>query len=207
MQIQEIPQLMESTAASLRHSLDLYWPSDVEGRNDLNERNLSLHFAHVLLSKGFGVFAEAHYPVSFPDGKFLDLLGISPDGDCCVVCEFKKHGKERGMTASTWDVERILKFDLHREIAEPRWSKRHVEISSKCRTGIGIVAGLKWTNNSKKSPRLGDSQKSDFAVKIAGIGGAIGESILVWDQTSFGRLGGYYLQFASFPLSYSPSQE
>lgn len=189
----DVKILMESVAASLRHSLEMYWPSDVDLRNDPNERNLSIHFSHVLMTMNFGVFAEARFPAGCSEAKYLDILGISPDGDFFVVAEFKKHSKGAGMTASTWDVDRALMFDLHRGLSEPRWSKRRVEISANCTTGIGIVGGLKWRSRNRSADQLNRA----FDDRIAAIGGTIGEPIVVWQGV---KKGAYYLSFAHFPI-------
>lgn len=193
-----IADIMQATATSLRYSLDFYWPSDAAGRNDLNERNLSLHYSHVMLSRGYGVFAEAHYPTVCEDATYLDILAIAPAGEHFLVGEFKKHAKVSGMTASSWDVDRILKFDLHRGLTEPKWSKQRVEIATNCLRGIGLIGGLKWSAN-RKPPRMGGSGHEKFAARILSLGGTI-DSVLVRENPLGTTRGGYYLQFASFPI-------
>lgn len=193
----QVRDLMHGTAASLRSSLDIYWPSDVAFRNDPSERNLSLHYAHTLLSRGFAVFAEAHYPAACQDATFLDILAIAPGGDFFVVGEFKKHAKGAGMTASAWDVDRLLKFDLHRGLAEPRWSKQRAAISANCKRGIGIVAGLKWAA-AGRIPQFDRGASKAFSARLALLGGIIGEPLLVRESPGNGA---YYLQYAAFPIA------
>lgn len=195
-----ITNLMRQTAASLGRSLSVYWPSDTGGRNDPNERNLSIHFAHVLLANDFAVFAEAHFPAACfaADANWLDILGIANDGTFFLACEFKKHGKGAAMSASAWDVDRILKFDLPRGLCEPKWSKARVEISATCKRGIGVVAGLRWTQTGKAMdlPKL---QASRFGQRIVSIGGIVGEPVAVPKKHALSP-GAYFLQFAHFPI-------
>ena len=55
----ELEDLIRSAARTLGASLNVYWPSDLDDRNDFNEAKFTCHLAHACLSRDYFCLEEA----------------------------------------------------------------------------------------------------------------------------------------------------
>ena len=187
-----VAEIMAAAARSQGRSLGYYWPADATGSNDLAENNLAFHVAHACISRGCAVFAEADHPDAGVQG--IDLLAISEDRRQFMAVELKRHLRP-GMIDSEQDVERLVAFRLNRRLLEERCGSDPLRVLSECRTGIGVVAGLKWYGGSR-SPDLGDDPT---ARRIRGHGGEVAAE-RVYHYASLAAPGAYWLQYGFFSL-------
>ena len=193
----DIHHLVTETAKSVGRSFDYYWPSDEHGKNDPPEQNLSIHLAHVLLQKGYAVFAEVNHPDESVQG--IDMLGITPDKEWFLACEIKKHLKS-GMSESIKDLQRVAEFWLNENLTYERCGSEPIEVLKTCCGGIGLVAGLKWTGKQGDAPLKAALDRTTFGDVLNKIGGTIGDPILVRRYTGPAAPGAYYLQYAFFEI-------
>ena len=194
----DIHHLMTETAKALGRSFDYYWPCDEHGKNDPPERNLSIHLAHVLLQKGYAVFAEADHPDESVQG--IDILGITPDKEWFLACEIKKHLKS-GMSESIEDLPRVAEFWLNENLTYKRCGSEPIEVLKTCCGGIGLVAGLKWIDKQETAPHQATLDRTRFGEELNNLGGAIGDPILVRRYTGPAAPGAYYLQYAFLEIN------
>lgn len=103
-----IKRIVESAAGSFKKSLKVYWPS--EGGNEICERNVTLHLSHVLLKKGFAVFAECHKK-GMTSSRF-DLVGIDTASSAQIVAEAKRLYSLQMARSIRDDVVRMSTFNL-----------------------------------------------------------------------------------------------
>lgn len=192
-----IPSYMERTAAALGRSLEAYWPSDAAGRNDMCERTLSTHFAHVLLTDGFAVFAEAQFPGL--SKNHVDILGVNRRENWFLACEFKKHVHGSEMCDSLADIERLSGFRLNDTLLEERVGSERASFARSCTRGIGLVAGLKWFTEPSRQPSAEGLSRGECGRRILGYGGRIGDPIVAHRSSASRVTGGYYLQYGFFP--------
>ncbi|MEX2175263.1 MAG: hypothetical protein WD872_12955 [Pirellulaceae bacterium] len=188
----DLPAIIRRVAQSIGKSFEVYWPADENGANDPKEKNLSFHFAHVLLTDSFFVFAEANHP----NHQGLDLLAISPHRDFFIACEFKRH-ISNSIADSIPDLNRVASFSLNQKLRIGRVGENTMQTLSCCRTGIGLVAGLKWTSQSVMKEL---DRTTQFARLIVELKGEIGkpEHVTRWNCDDV--TGSYYIQYATFPL-------
>lgn len=106
MKLRAVTDIVEEAGASLARSVRRYWP--VNGRNELGERNQTMHLASAFLRREWHCWSEAHW-----DGatdRRLDLLAWNePTRTLCVV-EAKRLYSPEGVTAIAADVHRIASF-------------------------------------------------------------------------------------------------
>ena len=127
----EIERLVRRAANSMADSLHFYWPS--LGRNDIPERNISAHFAHVLLDHDFLLYAEAH-----PEDtarRHLDLLAIHPTRDTLVAAEFKRIYSTETVGAMVADLDRIRSWRLGQDRGHHQLRVHH---------RFGVLAATTW---------------------------------------------------------------
>jgi hypothetical protein len=101
-----IGAFIETAAHSLARSVRRYWP--VNGRNELGERNQTLHLATVLMRHDWHCWLEAHW-----DGgtdRRIDLLAWEERSRTLVTVEAKRLGTAEGVAALAADVARIASF-------------------------------------------------------------------------------------------------
>jgi hypothetical protein len=181
-----VSDLVETTADTLRKSCENYWPAKDE--YDPAERNVSLHFAHAMIAKGFSVFAEARHP-NRQKVQRIDLLGLSPENEWFLGCEFKRLYSRSDVSSLIDDLERLDKYSLQ----------------SECHKGFGFVGGLNWVPASKKSSKILDIWK--HSEKFSDYPNLSGEfesrkARLLSPQfvIEFPKEGRYYLLAAMFPI-------
>lgn len=194
---------LENTASSLKKSFQNYWPSDIAGRNDPCEQNVTIHFANVLLQNKFSVFAEATHPAE-SIGR-IDLLALASELDWFLAVEFKKiwSGTRDALIA---DLQRLDNFWLS-DFEPERFCQRRIDTISKCERGIGIVAGLLWVPQSGKSSilQLWNSQGEDgstiYADQIRKTTNRLNciwpKPVLAWDESDGSK---YYLLALAFDI-------
>lgn len=198
----QIGLLVSEAAASIRRSLDIYWPADAEGRNDACEANLSVHLGHILLSRNFSVFAEVDHPND--DVRGIDLLGISPGNQWFLACEFKRLYSEATLLSMLVDVDRLSRFWLNTGLKAERCGEDVVRIARGCSQGYGLVAGLNWVKGRNRFTELWNHHSSaghagvceSFRQKLIEMG-AIWSAVPV---RAYGKLGSYVWLNAFFPI-------
>jgi hypothetical protein len=142
----EIERLVRRGAMSMADSLHFYWPSI--GRNDIPERNISAHLAHVLLANDFFVYAEAHTHDSA--NVHLDLLALHPSKETLIAGEFKRlYSKEKAL-AMVSDLERLRAWRLSQD-------RGHSQLRTPHRFGLLAAttwnrAYADWFNTRAKNP-------------------------------------------------------
>lgn len=124
-----IERIVESAARSFGRSLNVYWPS--EGGNEICERNITLHLSHVLLRKGFTVFAECHKK-GMTSSRF-DLVGIDTASSAQIVAEAKRLYSLQMARSIRDDVVRMSTFKLI-----------DGELDRRLRHKYGIVLATTW---------------------------------------------------------------
>jgi len=146
---QQISECLALAGASVGRSFAVYWPA--HGVNDACEANLSFHFAHVLLTRQFAVFAEACHPDD--DVRGIDLLGIAPARDWFLAAEFKR--LFAGTLSSLLnDINRLRRFWLNAGPAVRRCGPAVVRVATECQRGYGLVAGLHWVGSRQRTDIL-----------------------------------------------------
>lgn len=187
--------VMEETATSVSKSFDVYWSGDV--KNDPPERNLSVHFCHVLLNKGFYVYAEADHPHK-KEKKIqgIDILAISPDRTCCFACEFKAYSGE-SMIKSLNDLERVATFHLNKNFAANVFGQERIDTVNTCTKRYGIVAGLLWRPGNASPDISTNNKQKEFSDSVRSLDGRVAAPILEKRHEVAGKLrGSYYLYHA-----------
>ena len=192
-------EIMEEASASLRNSLEVYWPADA--KNDPPERNLSMHFCHVLVlsRKGFFIYPEADHPHK-KENKIqgIDILAISPDKSCCFACEFKAYTGE-SMTKSSKDIERVTSFHLNGNSNPNIFGHNRINTVSKCANNFGIVAGLLWRPGNDTGNISTKTKQIEFDNKVKHYNGRVADPILGIRSEAGGEVrGSYYLYHATF---------
>lgn len=193
----EICSLIRDVADSIAASLEVYWPADAFSRNDPAEKFLSFHFAHILLTEGFAVFAEADHPgVDDWVIRGIDLLAISPQRDYFIAAEFKRH-TYRSMKRSIDDIERVERFQLNKDLNSESLGREPTRVLESCQTGIGLIAGLNWVQGPKTDYKI---VQDNFTLKVDEKDGFVGAPEFVYEYPT----GSYYLHYAC--LNSSPSK-
>jgi hypothetical protein len=184
------------TATSLKRSMDAYWSADEGGKYDLPESNVSLHFAHQLLCRGFHVYAEANHPEGQLDGRKIqgiDMLAISPDRKWWLACEFKKYIGSN-MTYSMDDLNRVATFQLNKNLDPDQIGHMGLETVELCTKGIGLVAGMTWAGGQNPQIKFSRSERHrTFVEKLEKRGGQVLEPILVRQYQETKAKGAYFL--------------
>lgn len=185
--------LFEETARSLRKSLGEYWPGG--DSHDPRERNVSLHFSHAMLAAGFSAYGEA-------DDKLVDVLGIAPNHQWFLACEFKVLDGVKKLHELMSDVQKLQSFWIRSEYQESKYGAKYSQILKRCEAGFGLVGGLHaakrdssifldiWSNP--------DRINASTAAKFNGLGAVFPTPAHVVDFPTGWR---YYLLFAVFPIS------
>jgi hypothetical protein len=199
-----VEDLLAESARSLKRSLANYWPADHESRNDIAERNLSLHFAHAMLCQGFSVFAEADHPDSDSVGiQGIDLLALSPANDWFLAFGAKRIFSFLRIASVLADVERLASFWLNHKLD---FDDSICSIVRGCNLGVGIVGGLSWLSESESkiyafwdNPQdwLGDERGIQLHRRIKELNGTWMKPFHVRKYLS----GEYYLLAAYFPIN------
>ena len=105
-----IKSLLEEASRTLGCSLGKYWPVATD-TPDPDQKNVCVHIAHAMLNGEFAVFAEADYPHRTAGG--VDLLGIAPDCEWFLACEFQQVYVGRGVPQSNsgicWRISGVLR--------------------------------------------------------------------------------------------------
>ncbi|WP_026840534.1 hypothetical protein [Citrifermentans bremense] len=195
-----IHDIMIDTAAFLRRSLDVYWPTNVGSLNDLPERNLSAHFSHAVLMRNFHLFAEVNNQYK-SEKELLDILCISPDKRYHLTCEFKTY-TNGSMRRSVRDIDRVHTFPLNVDLSPEIFGSPFVNTLQQCHSRIGVIAGVLW-RKSFESPSLNSTAQQAFARRVEELNGVItDEPILVREYrpgsgSPFSSWeGAYYLYYA-----------
>lgn len=148
---------LEQVARSLRNSFENYWPADEGWKNDPDEKNVSFHFAHILLREGCSVFAEANHPDrNHPEigVQGIDLLGFGSELDWFLACEFKRLLSNKGpsmLCGFLNDIERLERFWINTRLDSEDFGEHRCNTIAGCRRGFGLVAGLLWVPASGSS--------------------------------------------------------
>jgi hypothetical protein len=106
MNIATLVEIVEEAGASLSRSVQRYWP--VNGRNEVGERNQTMHLAGALLRREWHCWAEAH-----SDGatdRRHDLLTWHERTRTLCMIEAKRLYSPDGVAAIAADVQRIASF-------------------------------------------------------------------------------------------------
>jgi hypothetical protein len=106
MNIATLIEIVEEAGASLSRSVRRYWP--VNGRNEVGERNQTMHLAGALLRHEWHCWAEAH-----SDGatdRRHDLLAWHERTRTLCMIEAKRLYSPNGAAAIAADVQRIASF-------------------------------------------------------------------------------------------------
>jgi hypothetical protein len=98
--------LIETAAHSLARNVKRYWP--VNGRNELGERNQTLHFASVLLRHDWHCWQEAHWNGSAE--RRIDLLAWEERSRTLVAVEAKRLGTAEDLAKLAADIPRVTSF-------------------------------------------------------------------------------------------------
>jgi hypothetical protein len=130
MTIGTIDRIVKNGIISLRKSLWEYWPA--AGLNEIAERNVSTHVAHLFLQSKWKVFAEASFP--YKANKRVDLLAIQVGKKTLVVGESKLLHDSTKAASLAQDGKRILSFHLSDEHEPPP------KISNR----FGLLLALTW---------------------------------------------------------------
>lgn len=128
----EIERIVRRGAMSMADSPHFYWPS--VGRNDVPERNISLHLGHVLLANDFFLFAEAH---NHDDANVhLDLLALHPSKETLIAGEFKRLYSNEKAWAMVADLDRLRAWQLGQD-------RGHSQLRTSHR--FGLLAATTWS--------------------------------------------------------------
>ena len=134
--IRAVTGYLGRTASSLGRSFSNYWPAD--DKNDPVERNVSLHFSHVLLCEGLSVFAEADHPKGRPI-LGIDIFGLSPCNTWFLGCEFKRLYSAEKLLSLAADVDRLSSFWPRTEYSTKLYGQQVRESTNACKTDFGSV--------------------------------------------------------------------
>lgn len=158
-----IRSLLVQTSQTLRSSFVNYWPTD--DKNDPSERNLSLHFAHAMLSAGFSTFAEAHHSDRAPIRRIdsdrapirrIDIFGLAPGNAWFLGGEFKRLHSIEKLESLTEDMQRLNSFRPRSEYSPLFYGPTFAAAVSCCKGGYGIVGGLHSLAGDKRSSSILD---------------------------------------------------
>ncbi|OQX56571.1 MAG: hypothetical protein B5M53_00780 [Candidatus Cloacimonas sp. 4484_209] len=133
--IEECVRMEEDTRLS--EAIDFYWPvkKGKEEKNDMSERNLSLHVMRSFIKKDFHVYAEV--PCNDGSNEHVDFIAMKPDGkaaDILVVGEAKNlYGSQQAKAMCT-DIDKINNFELPGE----------KEDKPEYRLKIGLLIAFTW---------------------------------------------------------------
>jgi hypothetical protein len=106
MDIASLIEIVEEAGTSLSRSVRRYWP--VNGRNEVGERNQTMHLAGALLRREWFCWAEAHSDEV--TARRHDLLAWhEPTRTLCMI-EAKRLYSSEGVGAIAADVQRIADF-------------------------------------------------------------------------------------------------
>jgi hypothetical protein len=133
MQSLDIERFVRRGAASLAESLHFYWPST--GRNEIPERNISLHVAHAFIDASFLCYGEAH--TNDKTNLHVDLLAVHPAAGVFVAGEFKRLYDGAQARAMVEDAARLQQFKM-----QQRSQLRHpgLQIARQ----FGLLAATTW---------------------------------------------------------------
>jgi len=163
-----IKSLLQESSASLGRSLETYWPvanrhTAPEKNPDPNQANVSLHVAHAMLCAGFAVFGEADYPLAARPDR-LDVLGISPEGNWFLACEFDKlsyKNEDQPLEIMLKGLCRLEAFWLRKELPLDRFGEEAYRTSVECDCGYGLVGELYWVREGAEPSVLGFLQQPE----------------------------------------------
>lgn len=111
MKIRSIERIVGTACKSLQNSLWWYWPAS--GDNEIAERNVTAHIAHVFLRSRWRVYAEASFP--YEANKRVDLLAIQIGKKAIVVGESKLLHDGTKAASLALDAKRLRGFRLSDE--------------------------------------------------------------------------------------------
>jgi cupin 2 domain-containing protein len=158
--------LLNQTATSLGQSFANYWPAD--DKNDPVERNVSLHFAHAMLSTGFSAFAEADHPERRTI-LGIDVFGLAPDNAWFLGCEFNRLYNAETLMSLANDMQRLSSFRPRIAYSSSMYGPTFAVAASCCKGGYGLVGGLHWVSGGKQSSLIRNREWNDIlgaAVKL-----------------------------------------
>lgn len=207
--------LLKHTATSLRKSFANYWPAD--DRNDPVERNVSLHFAHAMLSAGFSTFAEADHP-DRATIRGIDVFGLAPNNTWFLGCEFKRLYSAEKLLSLATDMQRLSSFQPRIDYSPSIYGPTFAAAASCCKQGYGVVGGLHWLAGDKPSSQILDvwispdnhasnSAYGEVVDRMRTVQAVLPEPLPIIEFPTGGR---YYLLAAMFsippPLKLMPAQ-
>ncbi len=102
----DVARIVRCGGLYLAEALWEYWPPS--GRNEIPERNVSLHLARAFAERGFLCFAETN-PRDRTDER-LDLLALHESRDALVMVESKRLYSPEQVEAMLTDAERICAY-------------------------------------------------------------------------------------------------
>lgn len=101
-----IERITRRGAHTLRDALWEFWPG--YEKNEMAERNLTVHVAHAFMQEGFVSYQEV--PLQSGTKEHLDLMLWHPQRRILVACEAKRFYSVGKATEIQADVERLLRF-------------------------------------------------------------------------------------------------
>lgn len=129
----DIELLVRSAASTLSEALHLYWPA--AGKNEIAERNISLHLAGSAQRSGFAVYGEGHSQGE--TSARYDLICLNAREQTLLVGECKRLFNQAGARSMKQDVERIRRFRLNErsDALQPE-----LEVAQR----FGVLAATTW---------------------------------------------------------------
>ena len=135
MTISSISKLADQGIRSLRKSLWAYWPA--RHGNDMPERNITAHTAHVFLKAGWLIYAEPVFPRS--SQQHLDLMALHKSSRTMIAIEAKRLYEGEKAKNLAEDAQRIRNFKLVQKNAEFMPKKR-----------FGLLLAFTWQPEIRK---------------------------------------------------------
>jgi hypothetical protein len=127
-----VARLVRRAANLMAESLWEYWPSN--GKNEIPERNVTLHLGLALQQAGYRLYAEAH--AKDATDLRVDLLAFNPEHKVTVVAECKRLYSPQKCAEMAEDLERLRSF-----------IPREAYLGSK---SFGVLAATTWQDDIVK---------------------------------------------------------
>ncbi len=160
------------------------WPASSGQRV---EPNLTLHLAHVLLSRDFAVFAEAAHPDE--RSPSIPLVGVSPNQDWFIACDLRGFQEHNALSEMSASIESVRGFWLGPRLAIASCSEHILRVAQYCQHGYAMTAGLHWSNSTHspllqfwRAPAEDNTEKQQFISKLDRLSTVWPEPLLVYSD-------------------------